>query len=75
MAWGIEDDEFGQLVYLAVHVDNSDIDEASLAKSYRKSMPAYMVPRRIFLLDQSMPRTANGKLDRQAIIAQCSIER
>lgn len=41
-------------------------DEASVLGMLSATLPRYMVPRRVFPL-ASLPRTANGKLDREAL--------
>lgn len=69
VAWGVPDDEMGQVVYLAVSVDSSIDGEARLSKTLRKLMPAYMVPRMLFIRHEPMPKTANGKINRPQIIA------
>ncbi len=70
VAFGATDDEMlGQGVYLAVARDSGPVDLAALEAHCRREMPHYMVPRRIHAWDGAMPRTANGKIDRQAVIA------
>lgn len=46
-----------------------DFDEAIVSEALRARLPSYMLPRRIIRLD-SMPRNANGKIDRNAIITE-----
>ncbi|MFF7974389.1 hypothetical protein [Streptomyces sp. NPDC007905] len=41
---------------------------AELAELCRRSMPAYMIPKRFLFLDE-LPLTANGKADRTALTA------
>lgn len=68
VAYGVEDAELGQ----AVHVVVSLLAEASVAALHAyclRAMPQYMRPRRFCVWTDTMPRTANGKLDRPQIIA------
>ncbi|MEH6648278.1 AMP-binding protein [Sulfitobacter sp.] len=69
VAYGVEDDDMGQVVHVTV-VAHEGIDTAKLMAHCRKYMPHYMVPRRIHLWSGTMPRTASGKLDRPAVIAK-----
>ncbi|WP_051673825.1 hybrid non-ribosomal peptide synthetase/type I polyketide synthase [Streptomyces sp. NTK 937] len=53
---------------------NVDADESvrrGILASLRERLPAYMVPSRVVGLD-SVPVTANGKVDRQALAARCA---
>lgn len=67
-AFGIADETLGQLIGLAV-VPRSTAGEFTPAKvlaACRAALPAYMVPKEIFVLD-SMPLNQNGKVDRLAL--------
>ncbi|MBI3217270.1 MAG: AMP-binding protein [Mycobacterium sp.] len=44
----------------------TDLDDAALLRALRTTLPRYMVPRRVVVLD-SLPLNANGKIDRSAI--------
>lgn len=70
VAFGVDDDEFGQVVHVAV-APIGGFDPAALVAHSRKAMPSYMVPRRFHLWDGTMPRTASGKLDRPEITRTC----
>ncbi len=76
VAFGVEDEELGQRVHLAVSprpgVDAVDVE--ALARSCRSNMPSYMVPARIHAWIGTMPLTANGKIDRPAVVAACRAE-
>jgi acyl-coenzyme A synthetase/AMP-(fatty) acid ligase len=56
--------ELAAFVVLAAGV--AAIDEGEVARFCQETLPAYMVPKRVFPLDE-IPLTANGKTDRQAL--------
>ncbi len=67
VAFGIPHEIYGQSVYLVVSpAASTSVNPDILLKYCRKKMPAYMVPSRIEFLE-SLPRNANGKIDRPAI--------
>lgn len=67
-AFGIADEALGQVVGLAVvpHPAASGFAPAAVLAACRAALPAYMVPKSIFVLD-SMPLNQNGKVDRLAL--------
>ncbi len=69
VALGVDDATLGQVIVLvAVAADpTSDAQAltASLMQHFRQFTPAYMVPRRVDWVAGELPRTPNGKLDRQ----------
>lgn len=67
VAFGVEDDDLGQVVHVAL-APLAGFTEAALAGHCRRMMPHYMLPRRVHLWSEPMPRTASGKLDRPAIV-------
>ncbi|KGJ06226.1 Acyl-CoA synthetase (AMP-forming)/AMP-acid ligase II [Paracoccus halophilus] len=69
VAYGVEDPELGQAVHVAVAY-LPDGGESALSAHCARAMPHYMLPRRYYSWDGTMPRTASGKLDRPQIIAQ-----
>ncbi|WP_255005780.1 AMP-binding protein [Roseovarius sp. M141] len=68
IAYGVEDDDMGQVVHVVVTTTDG-FETAALMSHCRKTMPHYMVPRRVHVWAGQMPRTASGKLDRPAVIA------
>ena len=64
-AFGIKDDEAGQVVGLVAVAEGADA-EARLRAWFAARAPAYMMPRRIVWLDR-LPTGATGKLDRRAL--------
>lgn len=57
-----------QELWLAIEPNerNAALDIFSVKKGLRAVLPAYMVPKRIFMLE-ALPRNANAKIDRKAI--------
>jgi amino acid adenylation domain-containing protein/non-ribosomal peptide synthase protein (TIGR01720 family) len=60
------DEDRLQLVAYCVAAPGVSLDAEQLSSDLLASLPDYMVPSRILLLDR-LPLTANGKLDRQAL--------
>ncbi|MFS4438544.1 AMP-binding protein [Paracoccaceae bacterium GXU_MW_L88] len=51
---------------IIAYVAGSTVSAAEIRRACRASLPVYMVPRRVVLLD-AMPVTASGKIDRHAL--------
>jgi acyl-CoA synthetase (AMP-forming)/AMP-acid ligase II len=67
VAYGVEDPKVGQRIVLAVGPVEADSFEASLLLSaLRERLPAYMLPKHVEVMEE-LPRSPNGKLDRNAI--------
>ena len=72
VAFGVEDEAFGQVVHVAVAPrDAKNFGLDALKRHCQSTMPAYMVPQTIHVWDKPMPRTPSGKLDRPLIL-KCS---
>lgn len=71
VAFGVPDTELGQVVHIAVQWSAGDIAHDGLDTFLRERLPRYMVPRRIHAYLEPMPRTATGKIDRQAVVDDC----
>lgn len=70
VAFGVEDDDHGQVVHVATTL-LPNASEAAMMVHCRRSMAHYMVPRRVYVWPGAMPRMASGKLDRPAVIGAC----
>jgi len=66
VAYGVDDEDVGQAVHVAV-VPLDGFSEEAMARHCRRAMPSYMWPRLWRVWDRPMPRTASGKLDRPEI--------
>ena len=71
VAFGVPDEELGQVVHVAASGAGGLLDEDALRRHCRGALPSYMVPRKIHPWPGAMPRTGSGKLDRPAVIAAC----
>jgi amino acid adenylation domain-containing protein len=56
-----------QLLGFAI-ADDSELDERSILSGLRRCVPGYMVPARVHLVTK-LPLTANGKVDRRALLS------
>lgn len=66
-AFGIADERLGQTILVVARGDGSG--EAGLRERLRRELPSFMQPARYVWRD-SLPRNANGKLDRSALKAE-----
>ena len=72
VAYGVDDEELGQVVHAAIAGNNGcPIDTGALHRFCMERMAKYMVPRKLVDWKAAMPRTANGKIDRQLVISTC----
>jgi len=69
VAFGVEDDDLGQVVHVAVTPLAGFALDALLGHC-RRAMPHYMMPRRIHVWPEAMPRTSSGKLARPEVISR-----
>jgi acyl-CoA synthetase (AMP-forming)/AMP-acid ligase II len=67
VAFGVDDDNLGQVVHVAV-APLAGFDLDALARHCRRVMPHYMTPKRLHVWSAAMPRTASGKLARPEVI-------
>lgn len=66
VAYGVEDDELGQVAHVAIS-PLEGYDTEALLSHCRRVMPSYMLPKDICVWVDPMPRTASGKLARPEI--------
>lgn len=68
-AFGVADPVLGQAIVAVVQTRDRGTDVAAVLREYRHRVPFYMVPARIVFSESALPRTSNGKIDRQALAA------
>jgi acyl-CoA synthetase (AMP-forming)/AMP-acid ligase II len=71
VAFGVADDELGQVVHVALTPIDPMLSVEDILRYCRRSMPNYMIPKRVHIWSQLMPRTSSGKLDRPAVVQAC----
>jgi acyl-CoA ligase (AMP-forming) (exosortase A-associated) len=72
VAFGEDSEELGQVVHAAVSSrQEAGLDLENLQRFCLENMPKYMVPRKLHHFPRVMPRTGNGKIDRQSVIGEC----
>ena len=72
VAIGVDDPTLGQQIVLMVTPKGSALDIAELTANLRRRLPLYMVPAHIGVRDE-LPRSPNGKFDRNLIKSEISI--
>jgi len=55
-----------EAIYAYVAAGNDTANEATLIEKCRATLPTYMVPKRIFFIDE-LPTNSNGKIDRMTL--------
>jgi acyl-CoA ligase (AMP-forming) (exosortase A-associated) len=70
VAFGIEHEDLGQAVHVAI-TPIGRFEEDALLGYCRRAMPSYMVPHRFHVFRESMPRTSSGKLARPDVVRLC----
>nr|WP_315219581.1 acyl-CoA ligase (AMP-forming), exosortase A system-associated [uncultured Duganella sp.] len=70
-ALGVPHPVLGQAIVVVVAVrEGRMLDEARLLAALKPHLPNYMLPHKIILADASLPRNANGKIDRKLLSTQ-----
>ncbi|USX24311.1 acyl-CoA ligase (AMP-forming), exosortase A system-associated [Oxalobacteraceae bacterium OTU3CINTB1] len=70
-ALGVPHPVLGQAILVVVSVrDGRALDEARLLAALKPHLPNYMLPHKIVVADASLPRNANGKIDRKLLSTQ-----
>lgn len=67
VAFGVDHEDLGHAIHVAVS-PLPTFDAAALLAHCRRAMPSYMVPARIHVWEEAMPRTGSGKLAKPEII-------
>ncbi|WP_117190458.1 AMP-binding protein [Rhizobium terrae] len=70
VAFGVDDDDLGQAVHVAI-TRLGEFDEEALVRYCRRAMPSYMIPRQFHIWPESMPRTSSGKIARPDVVRIC----
>lgn len=71
VAFGVDDETFGQLVHVAVSTLNGEpLDQNSFFKYCRENMPHYMIPKVVHHYPEQMPRTGSGKIDVPNVVSR-----
>jgi acyl-CoA ligase (AMP-forming) (exosortase A-associated) len=66
-AFGVEHPELGQAIVVVAVAADPAVDAAALLAECRRRLPAYMVPARVNLRTEALPRNPNGKIDRNLL--------
>ena len=64
----------GKIRFLAAFVSaeqGAELDRKSIRQMLKERLPDYMIPKRIFV-EESLPLTGNGKIDRKSLEARLS---
>ncbi|MEM7224037.1 MAG: AMP-binding protein [Pseudomonadota bacterium] len=69
VAFGVDHEEFGQVVHLAVGGNQLTDDHLpDIMKFCRSEMPSYMMPHKLAIWNGPFPVTAHGKIDRPKVV-------
>ncbi|MFC7788612.1 acyl-CoA ligase (AMP-forming), exosortase A system-associated [Microbacterium sp. MAHUQ-60] len=71
VALGVEEPGIGHRIVLLVGTESGEVDAGALIAALRQALPMYMVPSRIESR-RELPRSPNGKFDRNLMKAQVS---
>jgi acyl-CoA ligase (AMP-forming) (exosortase A-associated) len=69
-AFGVPHPQLGQSILLVASAaaGQSGVDVDALLAACRRELPAFMVPAQVRVWPTGLPRNANGKIDRQALV-------
>lgn len=73
VALGVADSALGQRIVLVATPTADDLDVGALTAALKQLLPLYMVPSRIDVRDE-LPRSPNGKHDRNRLSMELSVE-
>ncbi len=76
-ALGVEHPVLGQAIVLIATpreggLDSGPLDEPTLLAACKARFPAYMVPARVVIRPEPLPRNPNGKIDRKRLIEEAA---
>lgn len=67
-AFGVNHDVLGQAIVVVVTPKgDTALDENMVIRTCREKLPAYMIPTKVFVRAESLPRNPNGKIDRKQL--------
>jgi acyl-CoA ligase (AMP-forming) (exosortase A-associated) len=66
VALGVDDEQLGQSIVLAVSPANGHLEADDLLSELRQQLPLYMVPKHV-VVRPTLPRSPNGKFDRNLL--------
>lgn len=67
-AFGVDHSDLGQVIHVAVTVPvGSTVDGRTVVAACKLRMPTYMVPVRVAVQHEPLPRGPNGKIDRRRV--------
>jgi acyl-CoA ligase (AMP-forming) (exosortase A-associated) len=70
-AFGVPHESLGQaIVVVATPRGGDPLDARELLAACKDRLPAYMIPARVDIRSGSLPRNANGKIDRKSLAAE-----
>ncbi|RJG07055.1 acyl-CoA ligase (AMP-forming), exosortase A system-associated [Noviherbaspirillum cavernae] len=72
-AIGVPHPTLGQAIVAVVHCSDAAVAPDVLIKACRHRLPGYMVPVRVDVRRESLPRNPNGKIDRKALRAELTV--
>lgn len=70
VAFGVPDEDLGQVIHIVLETSGQDVSEDQVCRVLRSKLPGFMVPKKVRLWDGGMPRTGNGKIDRQTVVGE-----
>ena len=70
-AFGVDHPVLGQsIIVIATRAAGAEADDRTIIAACRERLPGYMVPSHVELRAASLPRNANGKIDRKRLAAE-----
>jgi acyl-CoA ligase (AMP-forming) (exosortase A-associated) len=66
-AFGVEHTELGMEIAIVVYCLEARVNKQIIQQECQKKLPGYMVPTHVEIINESLPRNLNGKIDRKAL--------